>query len=399
MSRRRILYVSGSLGLGHISRDLAIARELRRQLGDLDISWLAASPADRVIVESGENLLPESASLVDENEIAESLANGTHLNLIKYAFGVRRKWSRNVHVVDAVTNSRQYDLIVGDETYDLVLAYRKDPSRKKCPFVMIFDFVGFDAMTRNPLERLGVYFWNKKWSERMDRATEFVDLNLFVGEEEDVPDKPFGFLLPGRREWARATCEFVGYIFPFDPNELRNRSSIRERLGYDDAPLVVCSIGGTAIGKDLLKLCGDAFPIAADKIEGLRMILVCGPRLYLDRANFPSGVNVKGYVPNLYEHLAVSNLAIVQGGRTITLELTALRRSFLYFPIEGHSEQEVHVAGRLERHGAGVRMTLSSTTPESLATAIIENLDKQATYPPIPVDGARVAAEKIGELL
>lgn len=399
MSRKRILCISGSLGLGHIFRDLAIARELRRQFGDLDISWLAAPPADQVILEAGENLLPESAGLVDENEIAESVADGIRLNLIKYAFGVRGQWSRNVDIVDSVTDSGQYDLIVGDETYEIVLAYKKDPSRKKCPFVMIFDFIGFDAVTRNPLERLGVYFWNKKWSERMDRVTDFVDLSLFVGEEEDIPDEPFGFFLPGRREWARATCEFVGYIFPFNPEEFRDQTTVRDKLRYDEAPLVVCSIGGTAIGKDLLVMCGDAFPIAADKIPGLRMIMVCGPRLNRNEINFPDGVEVKRYVPNLYELLAASDLAVVQGGGTITLELTALRRPFLYFPIEGHSEQEVHVAGRLKRHGAGVKMMLSSTTPESLATAIIDNLQKEVTYPPIPVDGAKIAAKNIGELL
>lgn len=399
MSGKRVLYISGSLGLGHISRDLAIARELRRRFADLDISWLAAPPADRVIVEAGENLLPESAGLVDENEIAESMADASHLNLIRYAFGVRGRWSRNVDVVASVTKSRSYDLIVGDETYDVVLAYKNDPSRKKCPFVMIFDFIGFDAMTRNPIEKLGVYFWNKKWSERMDRVSEYVDLSLFIGEIQDVPDKSFGFLLPGRREWAKATCQFVGYVFPFDPEELRDRTSIREKLGYDEAPLVVCSIGGTAIGKDLLVLCGEAFPIAAEKIPELRMILVCGPRLRPDKINFPRGVEARGYVPNLHEHLAASDLAVVQGGGTITLELTALRRPFLYFPIEGHSEQEVHVAGRLNRHGAGVRMALSSTTPESLAAAIVDNMGDEPTFPPIPVDGARVAAEKIGELL
>jgi predicted glycosyltransferase len=399
MSPKRILYISGSLGLGHISRDLAIAQELRRQYGDLDISWLAAPPADKVIQEAKENLLPEASGLVDESEIAESLADGAHLNLIKYAFGARNQWSRNVDVVESVTASGRYDAIVGDETYEILLAFKKDPSRKKCPFVMIFDFVGFEAMTRNPLEKLGVYFWNKKWSEGIDRVPEFVDLSLFVGEEEDIPDRPFGFLLPGRREWARARCEFVGYVFPFDPSDLRDRTTIREKLGYDEFPLVVCSIGGTAIGKDLLGLCGEAYPIAADKIPGLRMILVCGPRLDPDKIRFPDGVEAKGYVPNLYEHLAASDLAVVQGGGTVTLELTALRRPFLYFPIEGHSEQEVHVASRLKRHGAGVRMTLSTTTPETLAASIIDNIGTETRYPRIPVDGAKIAAEKIGKLL
>ncbi len=399
MSKNRILYMSGSLGLGHISRDLAIARELRSQSDDLEVHWLAAPPVDRVLHEAGENLLPESADLVDENEIAEHAARGSRLNLIEYGLGLQRQWSRNVAVVDRVVASGGYDLIVGDETYEILIAYKKDPGRKKRPFVMILDFIGFDAMTRNPLERLGVHFWNRKWSSGMNKPADYVDLTLFVGELEDVPDTSFGLLLPNRREWAEKLCEFVGYILPFDPEDLQDRAFLRGKLGYDDRPLVIGSIGGTAIGKSLLELCGRTFPLLTERIAGVQMVLVCGPRLDPASLDLPAGVEARGYVPDLHEHLAASDLAVVQGGGTITLELTALRRPFLYFPIEGHSEQEVHVAGRLLRHGAGERMTLSSTTPEVLTNRIVANLGTAPTYPLIPVDGARIAAKKICDLL
>jgi UDP:flavonoid glycosyltransferase YjiC (YdhE family) len=75
------------------------------------------------------------------------------------------------------------------------------------------------------------------------------------------------------------------------------------------------------------------------------------------------------------------------------LELTALRKPFLYFPLEGHFEQQVHVAGRLARHGAGVRMSYSQTNPTSLAEAVIANIRKEVDYPHIPTDGAQKAAE------
>ena len=47
---------------------------------------------------------------------------------------------------------------------------------------------------------------------------------------------------------------------------------------------------------------------------------------------------VRGYVPNLYQHFAACDLAVVQGWGTTTLELTALSRPFLYFPREQHFE-------------------------------------------------------------
>jgi UDP-N-acetylglucosamine:LPS N-acetylglucosamine transferase len=79
--------------------------------------------------------------------------------------------------------------------------------------------------------------------------------------------------------------------------------------------------------------------------------------------------------------------------------LTALRRPFLYFPLARHCEQQIHVAGRLARHKAGVKMVYSQTTPEILAGKVIANLDKNAEYLPIPVQGAQEAARLIGELL
>jgi UDP-N-acetylglucosamine:LPS N-acetylglucosamine transferase len=100
-------------------------------------------------------------------------------------------------------------------------------------------------------------------------------------------------------------------------------------------------------------------------------------------------------VPDLYKHLAVCDLAVVQGGGTTTLEVTALRRPFLFFPVEGQSEQEVTIANRLARQGAGVRMTQGRTTPETLADAIVANIGREVTYAPIRADGARRAAEII----
>ena len=83
------------------------------------------------------------------------------------------------------------------------------------------------------------------------------------------------------------------------------------------------------------------------------MVVVCGPRFDPTTIDAPPGVDVRGYVPRLYEHFAACDVAVVQGGGTSTLELTALRRPFVYFPLEGHAEQTLVVAKRLARQGAG----------------------------------------------
>lgn len=214
-----------------------------------------------------------------------------------------------------------------------------------------------------------------------------------------MADKPLGLFLPNRRELARKVSRFVGYICPFNPADYQDRVRLRQRLGYGPEPLVICSIGGTAIGKGLLELCGRAYPLLKEQLPALRMMLACGPRLRPEALEVPDGVERRGYIHRLYEHLAASDVAVVQGGGTTTLELTALRRPFIYFPLEGHFEQRSPVAKRIERHRAGIRMEFRQTTPEALAAAVAANIGVEVQYPHIPSDGARRAAEHLCNLM
>ena len=74
MSSRRILFISGSGGLGHVTRDLAMARALRQTLSGVEILWLAAPPASGVLQEAGEQLLLQAKDWVDETIIGADMA-------------------------------------------------------------------------------------------------------------------------------------------------------------------------------------------------------------------------------------------------------------------------------------------------------------------------------------
>lgn len=400
MPTKRILYASGSIGLGHVTRDLAIAGQLRRQCPEVELSWLASHPATLLLKEAGEKLLPEADIYANDSIPAENAAKGFGMNVLKYASNTRREWAHNVKIFKQIISKEQFDVVIGDETYEIGVGLLMKLVRLEVPFVMIYDFLGLDSVTKNPIEKLGVYTWNLIWA-KTDRKllSDQKNLVLFAGEPEDVPDKGFGFLLPNRHDHARKCYKFTGYILPFDPEEFTDKTKSRDKLGYGPEPLVVCSIGGTSIGKDLLELCGRAYPIIKKKVPDLHMVLICGPRLAVESLKIPEEVEVRGYVRALYEHFAASDLAIVQGGGTTTLELTALRRPFLYFPLADHCEQQIHVAGRLARHQAGVKVVYSQTTAEILAEKVIANLDREVNYPPIPVNGAQKAAQLISQLL
>src|SRR5260370_32690837 len=70
--RKRALYISSPIGLGHAQRDVAIADELRRLRPDLQIDWLAQHPVIEVLKARGERIHPASAYLANESRHIES---------------------------------------------------------------------------------------------------------------------------------------------------------------------------------------------------------------------------------------------------------------------------------------------------------------------------------------
>ena len=160
------------------------------------------------------------------------------------------------------------------------------------------------------------------------------------------------------------------------------------------------TVGGSGVGQDLLRRVVAAFPVAAARVPGLRMVVVTGPRIDpgvvpVRRRASRSGRTCR----ELFRHLAASDLAIVQGGLTTCMELTATGRPFIYVPLRHHFEQNFHVAHRLRRHGAGRRMDYDDITPDALAEAIAAEIGREVAYRPVGSDGAARAAALLADLL
>ena len=131
-----------------------------------------------------------------------------------------------------------------------------------------------------------------------------------------------------------------------------------------------------------------------------RCIVVAGPRV--DPASLPKHERLEtlGYIHNLYEHLAVCDLAVVQGGLSTTMELTLNRRPFIYAPLKDHCEQVYHVSHRLNRYHAGQRIEIDATDAEHLAATMLATLNTDTTgYLPHVPGAAEKAASRIAELL
>ena len=109
---------------------------------------------------------------------------------------------------------------------------------------------------------------------------------------------------------------------------------------------------------------------------------------------------MRGFLPDLDQYLAACDVAVVQGGLSTCMELTAAGTPFIYVPLEHHFEQNFHVRHRLERYGAGHAMSYSDAAdPDRLARAIVEQASRPTSFHPVETDGAARAAAMLAELL
>jgi pimeloyl-ACP methyl ester carboxylesterase/predicted glycosyltransferase len=398
---RRVLYISSPIGLGHARRDLAIARELRRLRPDVEVEWLAQDPVTRVLEAAGERLHPASGLLANESAHIESESAEHDLHCFQAVRRMDEILLANFMVVHDVVEADQYDLVVGDEAWEVDHFLHENPELKQTAYAWLTDFVGWLPMPDGgPREAAITADYNAEMIAHIARYPRLRDRAIFVGNPDDIVPDRFGPDLPDIREWTEAHYDFAGYVTGFDPAELGDRQALRAELGYGpDERVCVVTVGGSGVGVPLLRKVIAAYPLARRRVPGLRMIVVAGPRI--DPAGLPAhdGLEVRAFVPGLYRHLAACDLAVVQGGLTTCMELVANRRPFLYFPLRHHFEQNFHVAHRLDRYRAGRRMDYASSDPDQIADAIATEIGREVAYRPVESDGATRAAALIAELL
>ena len=400
--KRRALWVCSPIGLGHVLRDLAIARSLREKVPDLEIHWLAQQPVTSVLEAHGEVVHPASVELASETAHWESESTQHDLHAF-YAFRrMGETLCANYMLFDEVVRETPYDVWVGDESWEVDYFLHENPERKIAPYVFLTDVVGFLPVDpENDAREVELCAdYNAEMIEHLERFPYVRDRSVFIGSFDELPNASLGTGLPRVRDWSAKWYTSVPYVVPFDPAAYRRPQKLRKKLDYGSGyPLYVAAVGGTAVGRDLLELTAEAFELVRKEQPTARMVMVTGPRLHPGEIPDVEGMDKRGYVPNLFEHLACADVAVVQGGLSTTMELVAARRPFVYFPLAHHWEQQHFVAHRLDHYGAGVRMDYAGTTPPDLAAAMLAAQRVRPTYRSIARGGADKAATQVATML
>jgi hypothetical protein len=144
--RKKALYLSSPIGLGHARRDLAIVEELRSVEPDLQVDWLAQDPVTQVLDEAGESIHPASRWLASESGHITSEASGHDLHCFQALRRMDEILLANFMLFQEVVEEGAYDLIVADEAWDVDHFWHENPELKRGSHVWLTDFLGFIPM-------------------------------------------------------------------------------------------------------------------------------------------------------------------------------------------------------------------------------------------------------------
>jgi pimeloyl-ACP methyl ester carboxylesterase/predicted glycosyltransferase len=397
----KVLYLSSPIGLGHARRDLAIANELRSLHPDLDLHWLAQDPVTRFLKANQEQVHPGSSRLASESAHLESESGEHDLNAFEAIRRMDEILVANFMTFQEVLEHEDFDLVIADEAWDVDHYWHEHPELKRTAIAWLTDFVGWVPMPEGGArEAMLTRDYNAEMIGHIESNPRIRDRSIFVGNPQDVLPGTFGADLPDMRTWVSNHFDFCGYVLGTHPDQFGDKSLLRSRLQYrNDEIVCIVAVGGSGVGASLIRKILSAYPAAKEKIPALRMIVVAGPRLAPEAFDLPEGVECRAFVPNLDEHLAACDLALVQGGLSSTMELAAAGTPFLYFPLRNHFEQNLLVSHRLMQYGAGRKMLFHESTPHAIAEAMVEELARPASVSPVENDGALRAAKMLSDLL
>lgn len=216
--QKRVLYISSPIGLGHARRDLAIATELRQRRADIQIDWLAHDPVTTVLRERGEQVNPASEWLASEAGHIASEASGHDLHCFKALRRMDEILVATFMVFQEVIEEGLYDLVVGDEAWDIDHYWHENPELKRGAHVWLTDFVGYLPMPDGgDHEAYLTTDYNAEMIDHIDRFPRVRDQALFVGNAGHIIPQTCGEGLPKIREWTEAHFDFPGYITGFTP--------------------------------------------------------------------------------------------------------------------------------------------------------------------------------------
>ncbi len=285
-------FFSSPIGLGHVTRDIAIANNFE----NISTNFVTGSGAAKIL----KNLDFKVQDVY--NPPSFIVKNGTLKSPAKWLWDYYQYYKDCKKISQKIIQEDNPNLVISDEDFASLTIAQK----MKIPTVLITDV--FETRFTKGLTSL----IEKKMNKSMQEIIKKCDIVIFP---ENGNNK-----------------ENIRRVGPIVRQTNNSREELRKKFSFEKKTIVI-SVGGTDVGLFLIKKALESISKIKQDIE---VILVSGPAISKKFEN----VRNLGFIDNLHELIFAADLIISLAGKSTIDEANAYGTPAIFIPIKGHFEQE-----------------------------------------------------------
>ena len=285
-------FFSSPIGLGHVTRDIAIVNNFQ----NITTNFVSGSGAAKIL----ENL---DFNIHDRyTPPSFVIKNGSLQNPAKWLWNYYQYYKDCKNIAKEIIQKDEPNLVISDEDFASISIAQE----KNIPTVLITDVL--ETRFTNGI----VSLFEKKMNKSMQKMIEKCDI-VIIPENGNNQDN-------------------IKYVGPIVRQTNFSRDELRQKFSFKDKTIVI-SIGGTNAGEFLIEKAIEAIL----KInQGFEIVLVSGPAVNKKFEN----VRNLGFVDNLHEIIFAADLIISLAGKSTIDEAKVYGTPSIFIPIKDHFEQE-----------------------------------------------------------
>ena len=284
-------FFSSPIGLGHVTRDIAIASNFE----NISTNFVTGSGAARIL----ENLDLRVEDVYTPPQFI--VENGSLKNSAKWLWNYFQYYKNCKNISKKIIENDNPRIVVSDEDF-ASLTIAQD---KKIPNVLITDIL------ETKFTRGFASIIEKKMNKSMHEIIKKCD---YVIIPEDGVDE-----------------DNIIRVGPIVRKTKQSREELREKFSFTKKTILV-AIGGTDAGLFLIEKVLEILP----KLSEFEIVIVSGPSL---SKKFEKIKNL-GFVNNLHEVIYAADVLVSLAGKSTIDEAKQYGTPAIFIPIRGHFEQE-----------------------------------------------------------
>jgi len=285
-------YFSSPIGLGHVTRDIAIANNFE----NISINFVTGSGAAKIL----KNLDFKVQDVY--NPPSFIVENGTLKSPVKWLWNYYQYYKDCKKISQKILQEDNPNLVISDEDFAALTVAQK----MKIPTILITDVL------ETRFTKGLVSFIEKKMNKSMQKIIKKCDIVILPENGNDQDN--------------------IRKVGPIVRQTNHSREELRKKFSFKKK-IVVISIGGTNAGLFLIEKALESISKINQDIE---VVLVSGPAISKKFEN----VRNLGFVDNLHELIFAADLIISLAGKSTIDEANAYGTPAIFIPIKGHFEQE-----------------------------------------------------------